>query len=118
MQKQVSELIDAGYVEQDEAPVVKLPSQQTLVEILEERLQQKQAEVAESGQLLASVQAAQSIAENYGLSFEDVRTEMRLMARNLWHLLDTPEGWMVLGMHIDLALTGRTDAPLLRPAIH
>lgn len=73
---------------------------------------------AQWGLVVSSWHAAQVIADHYATSFEDVRTEMNLMAHNLWSLLDTPEGWVVLGMHIDLAISGRTDGPLLRPAIH
>jgi len=69
-------------------------------------------------QILSSWQVAHSIAANYSLRFEDVRAEMNRMSRNLWHLLDTPQGWTVLGEQIALILKGHPNGPLLRPIIH
>lgn len=69
-------------------------------------------------QILSSWQAAHNIAANYSLRFEDVRAEINRMSLNLWHLLDTPQGWAVLGEQIALILHGHSNGPLLRPAIH
>jgi hypothetical protein len=43
---------------------------------------------------------------------------MNEMSRNLWCLLDSAEGWTVLGEQIALALRGRLDGPILKASMH
>jgi len=70
------------------------------------------------GRILSSTEAAHAIAAHYELDYADVHKTMNGMSESLWCLLDSAEGWTVLGEQITWAIQGRLDAPLLKTSIH
>lgn len=67
---------------------------------------------------MASWRACVDIADNYGLAFEDVRTVMRGVPRNLTVLLDSAEGWAVLGEQVAITISGTLPGSPMLIAVH
>lgn len=70
------------------------------------------------GRIMSSWDAARAFAEHYGLSFEDVRGLMARLPENLWHLLDSPQGWSLLAEQVAIMIEGELYADPLKPIVH
>ncbi len=131
MRKQGFELIVANLLRDctaDSAPVIEsrapappiacTPTATPPIDLVEFFGSLSQAESASWGRILSSTQAAHAISAHYGLDFDDVRRVMNEMSMSLWCLLDSAEGWTVLGEQVAIALKGTPTVPLFKSSIH
>lgn len=66
---------------------------------------------------VSSWRACRDIAEHYDLGFADVRSVIRRMPANLAVLIDSPEGWGVLGEQVAITIMGRLPGDPMLPRV-
>ncbi len=113
--------VDRATPAQAIAPVPQIacaPSASHPIDLVEFFGSLSQDESGHWGRVLTSTQAAHIISGHYGLDYSDVKRTMIEMSQSLWCLLDSAEGWTVLGEQIALAVRGRLDGPILKASVH